>query len=132
MKYLIIIIIVFMFSCQRECIIDNITVSENLIINSNGYCELISDALNGDKKSIEKICLMEFHGSVGYDHGYVLVNLINKIGTEQFMNSLKDLDYNQKQILKSYIDIGLIYEPNKNDKLNEIDFNKINLFLENK
>ena len=48
------------------------------------YCKLLENALKGDTNSILQFSLLEFYDGCGYDHGAVLVDMIQMIGEETY------------------------------------------------
>jgi len=129
-KYCLLIIIVFLlFACNNDKCknVQDIVVS-NLILetidSSKNYCNLLDKAIRGDKSSIEKISLLNLYDGSGYDHGFVLIQLIEKIGEDSYIKALKKkgLSNDEKSKIKSYLDVGLEYgsKENKNKMLKDI------------
>ena len=103
-------------SCNNKCIVDNIEVSELLSTvakeKSIDYCELLKVALTGDKNAIKKLSLLEFDNAVGYDHGEVIVDLITAIGEAKYIKAIETTNVEQKNLINSYVDVGLEYGNN--------------------
>lgn len=115
---LLIVGIIFFNSCIKTEV-EGIKIGHNLY-DTQGYTYnrelvgLIKQALNKDEKSI--IQLMEFScgGAAGcYDLGYVLVQIVYKIGEEDFITMTNKLTLDQKRNLKGFIDVGLEYGDNR-------------------
>lgn len=53
---------------------------------------MLKGALNGNSDSIRKIALLDFKDAVGYDHGAVIVDIINIIGEDSFIKSIDSID----------------------------------------
>ncbi len=104
------------FVCCKGKVIRGIYVSESLLIVSEeqgiDYCKLLSKAVNGDDVSIMQLSILEFYESVGYDHGTVIVDLIEQIGENKFVHSFKIASTEQKNLVKRYIEAGLEYGNN--------------------
>jgi len=102
--------------CSNKCIVDNIEVSELLGTvakeKSIDYCELLKIALTGDKNAIKKLSLLEFDNAVGYEHGEVIVDLITAIGETEYIKAISTANREQKNLINSYIDVGLEYGNN--------------------
>ncbi len=117
-KILLYIILFLCFTCCRNKVIDGIEVSESLLIVSAeqniDYCKLLSEAVKGDNASIKQLALLEIYESAGYDHGVVIVDLIELIGEDKFIHSLKTINIEQKKWIKGYIEVGLEYRDNQN------------------
>jgi hypothetical protein len=135
-KFLLFAVLSVCFTnCNRSKSVNGIVVSELLIIVSNGqginYCKLLEKAINGDIGSIKQLSLLEFYDGIGYDHGSVIVDLIEIIGEDKFIQSLSTINKKQKQVIEGYIEAGLEYGNNPNIKSQTIKeaFPKIYTFL---
>lgn len=100
--------------------VDGIYVEEDVRIVTErnwgiNYCKLLKKAIKGSKEDIKKLILLDFSGSgaVGYDHGDVVVKLINRLGEETIISSLgEQLSIEEKSGIKADIDVGLEYGSN--------------------
>lgn len=125
----------FIISCNNKCEVDNIEVSELLGTvakeKSIDYCELLKVALTGDKNAIKTLSLLEFDNAVGYDHGAVIVSLITAVGETEYIKAISTTNKEQKNLIHSYIDVGLEY--GNNPLIKEKDFKntfpKLYIFL---
>lgn len=70
-----------------------------------------------------------FDTSVGYDHGAILVEIINEIGEDRFLIAVNDCDRREKIILKGYLRAGMEYGTYPDKALSEL-FPKIAVFLD--
>lgn len=87
------------------------------------YCKLLERALELDKDAIIEISVFDVFDSASYEHGYVLIRLIEKIGEEEYLKAIKNVSVEQKKSIESYLWAGLEYGGNKiysNKKLNEV------------
>jgi hypothetical protein len=84
---------------------------------------LLKKATTNDTNSIKQLALLDFSLGVvsSYDHGAVLVDLIELIGEDRFIRSLATISNEQKREIKSYIEVGLEY--GNNPKLQAQTFN---------
>ena len=73
------------------------------------YCTLLDSAINGDNNSIKRLALLDFSDAVGYDHGAVLIEVINKIGDAKFTNAITTTSKDQRITIESYLEVGLEY-----------------------
>lgn len=73
------------------------------------YCKLLENALKGDTNSILQFSLLEFYDGCGYDHGAVLVDMIQMIGEETYIKSIRTTNEAQRYQILSYIEVGLLY-----------------------
>lgn len=116
-------------------VINGIDVSESLLVVSDeqgiDYCELLSKAVNGDDVSIMQLSILKFYESFGYDHGAVIVDLIEQIGENKFIHSLRMTSAEQKEMINWYIEAGLEYgnNPSLQDNAFEEVFPRIYFFL---
>jgi hypothetical protein len=121
------------FNCSRQKVINGIVVSELLLIVSKerhiNYCQLLNEATKGNVTSIKQLALLEIYDGVGYDHGGVIVDLIELIGEDKFIQSLAAITNEQKRNVKSYIEAGLEYGNNLQSKTFKKAFPKTYDFL---
>ncbi len=132
---LLVMFLVCFADCSRNKSVNGVVVSEQLITVSKEqhikYCKLLKKAMNGDTDYIKQLSLLEFYDGVGYDHGSVIVDLIEVVGEDKFIQALSAINKEQKQTIESYVEAGLEYGNNPNVQgktLNEA-FPKIYTFL---
>jgi hypothetical protein len=134
-KLLFLMLSVCFISCNRHKSVNGIVVSELLSIASNelqiNYCKLLKEATKGNVFSIKQLSLLDFYDGVGYDHSLVIVDLIDFIGEDKFIQSLGTINEEQKNKIKSYLMVGLEYgnNPNLQKKTVKEAFPKIYVFL---
>ena len=129
-------IIVFLCcACWGHKEINGIEVSELLLVVSEeqniDYCKLLNEATKGNESSIKKIALLKIDDAAGYDHGAVIVDLIEVIGEDKFIESIKTINHSEKKRIKGYLEVGIEYGGNPNiqgQTLKEV-FPKINEVL---
>ena len=141
MKYsLVLILLVALQSCNSEKCnsVSNFDVGELLLISSKeksyNYCELLENAIKKDQEAIIKISLLQFDGSAGYDHGYVLVKLIDTIGENEYLKAIQNIYNKEKGFIEGYLDVGLEYGNIKKFQEQSLEkaFPKIYTFLTTK
>ena len=79
------------------------------------YCKLLNKAIEGDQKDIKKLMLLDFSGAgaASYDHGDVIVKLIDRLGEDTIISSLgNQLTKKEKGSIEAYISAGLEYGSN--------------------
>ena len=95
------------FNCSRQKVINGIAVSELLLIVSKerhiNYCQLLNEATKGNVTSIKQLALLKIYDGAGYDHSGVIVDLIEFIGEDKFIQSLSTISKEQKQVIKGSI-----------------------------
>ena len=100
-------------SCSRSKVINGIEVTELLLVVANeqntDYCKMLRKAVEGDIPSIRQLTLLEISDGASYDHGAVIVDLIEQVGEDIFVQALDSISLKQKEQIKSYIKAGLEY-----------------------
>ena len=126
----------YLVSDTGDRYVNGIYVSKLLRISSNrkytaNYCELLNKAIAKDANSIKQLTLLDFGDAASYDHGTVIVDLIDLIGEEKFIQSLGTINEKQKNKLSSYLIVGIEYgnNPNLQGKTVKEAFPKIYDFL---
>lgn len=100
--------------------VDGIYVEEELRIATDdyhgiSYCKLLKKAIDGNQEDIKKIMQLDFSGAgaAGYDHGDVLVKLIDRLGEETIISYLgSQLTKDEKREIEANIVVGLEYGSN--------------------
>lgn len=124
-----------LISCSPSCTVQNIEVSELLLLvakkNNFQYCELLDKALENDSSAIQALSKFTPSEAAGYDHGGILVDLILKIGHEKYIRGISSLSKGERKHLLSYLKVGLEYgsNPATKSKTIEIEFPELNEFL---
>ena len=88
------------------------------------YCNLLDNAIDGDNKSIRELSLLDYSGDgePSYDHGNVLVKLIDCIGEKKFISALgNNLSTKERNSIRDYLLVGLEYgdTKHKGQKIND-------------
>lgn len=77
------------------------------------YRFLIREASSGDSKAITNLVAVHCGGGAGcYDHGAVLVHVMQSSGDRIFSNAVSTLDLSGKNDLHSLLTAGIEYGPN--------------------
>ena len=100
--------------------VKGIYVEEELRIASDdyhgiSYCKLLKKAIGGNQKDIKKLMLLDFSSAAAasYDHGDVIVKLIDRLGEDTIISSLgSQLTKKEKESIEAYIRVGLEYGSN--------------------
>lgn len=127
---------VYLISKTGSKVVNGIFVSELLIVVSEerfgiDFCRLLEKATTNDTNAIKQLTLLEFYDSASYEHGEIIVSLIELIGEEEFIHIFADANDEQKKRITATIEIGLVYGKNElqNRTLKET-FPKVYDFLE--
>jgi hypothetical protein len=104
-------------SCSQK---PKIPISNTLEIaldkSYNDYVSTLNKAFEKDTLALKKIIeIKNIGGAAGYDHGWVLVQLMKNYGDEKFFTVLKGLNIQQLNNLKQYFEVGLDGIENSND-----------------
>jgi len=101
-----ILTIVILNSCIRNnC--NNIIDIKIVSSLTDNYCELVQNSLVRDKNSFRELLLLEVDDDYIFEHGEVILQLINSNGEEFTIELLRDFDRVQKFRLRVYIGAGL-------------------------
>ena len=73
------------------------------------YGSLLENAIDGTADDLKSFCLMDFGGEGSYDHGGVLICLIDSIGEKKFLEAVKLMNQEEKELLKFYLRAGMEY-----------------------
>lgn len=111
MKKIYCIIICCLFiNCNNVQNCDKSYVSKYLIDYSNerdySYCELIDKSLDNNVNSIREFSLLNFSDGMTYEHGVVILEIINKVGENQFLKAIDNISVTEKMKIKAYLDAG--------------------------
>jgi hypothetical protein len=102
----------------------SISVSENLL-NSTGpyediYLPLLTKASDGDSVAlVDSLKINGIEDASGYEHGFVVVQLMKSIGDVRFSKGLAKLNDSELRNISSYLEVGL-----DNDKENTALYKK--------
>jgi hypothetical protein len=128
-KFLIITIILLnILSCKKkeiEGIIIGNTLLENQTVEENKKLDtIILKTLNGDYNSLRRLNNFQCEDGAGcYDKGYIITQVIYKIGESKFIKMVEKLDEKELYGIEYYIMAGLEYGDNDYD--DKIDNKKI-------
>lgn len=109
LKTLLFVFVLFLFSCTPEPMVET---TENIEIalgsRYSTYVKMLNSAAKGDTIALNQfICSWDFSDGVVYDHGWVLIQLIEKVGDESYARSLKSLNKKELENVKGYIEAGI-------------------------
>lgn len=106
-------------SCKKDkvdgIVIGN-TLLENQSLSENRRLEtLITSTLNGDYNSLRKLNNFPCDSAGCYDLGYVITQIIYKMGEPTFNKMIDKLDEKEIGSISGYIAVGLEYGDNNHD-----------------
>jgi hypothetical protein len=73
------------------------------------YVNVVKMASEGSEKDIYLLCSLEFDGAFAYDHGSVLVDIIDILGEDKCVDMMKDINKQQAEYFVRYLSVGLEY-----------------------
>ena len=101
--------------------IDGIDIDYMLIYDAEkeqntDYCELVRKSLKKDLSSIKQLALLDYDGGYFYEHGMILLDIVDRIGENVFIESLKDISLKQKEKVLECMYAGIeLRNSQKND-----------------
>tara|TARA_B110000090_G_scaffold67967_1_gene77794 strand:+ start:401 stop:832 length:432 start_codon:yes stop_codon:yes gene_type:complete len=134
-----IFLILTIISCKKEKI-DGIIIGDTLFVHQSvsenrKMVNLINQALKKDKNAIIEIINFPNGGAASsYDLGYVLTQIIYRIGENEFADILKKIPKSERNEIEGLIAVGLEYGDNDYDgkmdeKRMETEFPKLTEIL---
>tara|TARA_B110001469_G_C9361623_1_gene189347 strand:- start:53 stop:484 length:432 start_codon:yes stop_codon:yes gene_type:complete len=134
-----IFLILTIISCKKEKI-DGIIIGDTLFVHQSvsenrKMVNLINHALKKDKNAIIEIINFPNGGAASsYDLGYVLTQIIYRIGENEFADILKKIPKSERNEIEGLIAVGLEYGDNDYDgkmdeKRMETEFPKLTEIL---
>lgn len=115
-------------SCKRNEV-DGILIEHTLYVHQSfsynkELRQLIRNTLNKNEKALSKLIDFSCGGGAGcYDLGFIVTQIIYKLGEKDFMTMVDNLDNKEIPVLESLIMVGLEY--GDNDKDGKMDNNSI-------
>lgn len=115
---LLLVYVFLLYGCSYEKSVQGIRVpsvifsslQNHRIKKDVDYCKLLDNSLRKDSASLNKFVTLEcFDGEAGYCHGTIIVEVIERIGEDCFINSTHRLPINKRKEILSYIDVGIAY-----------------------
>ena len=130
---------IILFGCKTDYV-DGVIIGDTLYVHQT-YKEnqimqkLIKNALKKDEKAIKDLIEFPNGGAASsYDLGFVITQVIYRIGEDEFINLIKNINIEELNELRGLIWVGLEYGDNNydgiiDDKQIETEFPKLNIYL---
>jgi hypothetical protein len=124
------IVAIFLIIGCKEKEIDGVLIGDTLLVHqelkeNRELADAIKKVLNKDESGIYQIMSIDCGGGAGcYDLGFVVTQLIYKIGEEEFVNMINKADKEKIKGIGGLIRAGLEY--GDNDKDGVMDNKRIN------
>ncbi|MFV0187666.1 hypothetical protein OBK20_09895 [Empedobacter falsenii] len=137
----LIFILIFIVSCKTEKV-DGIIIGETLLVHQS-YTEnkelkiIIEKCLNKEEDGFKRLNSFNCGGGSGcYELGFVLTQIIYRIGEKNYLIAIKNLDKLTQTQLSSLIRAGLEYGDNDYDNIQDnkklnVEFPRIYNLTEN-
>lgn len=113
-----ILFLIFTLNSCKTNEVNGIIIGDTLFTNQS-YSEnkelknIIEKCLNKDSKGFLELSRFNCGDGAGcYDLGYVLTQILYRIGEEEYIESIKNLDKNTQTQLSGFIEVGLEYGDN--------------------
>lgn len=107
-KNLLLFSIVFTSCTSKSAIPISDTLEIALGDRYSRYLSLLNkSALNDTTALVEFLVIDNIYDGAGYDHGWVVIELMKKLGDKQFSDALYKMNRNQIDNLKEYFRVGL-------------------------
>ena len=112
--------ITLLFSCKKENV-DGIVIGNDFLeyqtfAENRRLDSIIKKTLQGDHNSLRRLNHFPCNnGVICYDKGYVITQIIYKVGEENFIKMVEKLDHKETYGMEGYIDVGLEYGDNNYD-----------------
>ncbi|HZH88779.1 MAG TPA: hypothetical protein VFD78_06325 [Chitinophagaceae bacterium] len=117
-KYFFILIVFISYSCNIDNCSKNLSFKldyhlfEKIKINNRTYCELVNGALEGNEILILDLSKVSIDDFGSYQHGAVLIDIIDKITIGEYLKIISSLTKKEKKQLYYTIWAGLEFTPN--------------------
>lgn len=115
-KIIYIVALIFLSSCEYNCKNEaGIEVTELLHNHTSNreikYCDILKGAVKGEVDKLYELLGLDIYGAASYDHGIVLVNLVNYFGEEKFIRLTSKISSETKENTLYNLKVGLLYYP---------------------
>jgi len=108
--YILTAIALFFASCNTSSLSIPDTLATRLKSKSQyrHYVHIVNKSIKGDTLALKEIMLIDdLYDGAGYEHGGVLIEILEKVGDEEFNNVITSLDDSKKENVREYIMAGL-------------------------
>lgn len=115
-----IVLVTLLFSCSPNTCSDRLGFEidnhlfDKIKVNGYTYCELVNRSLDKDKQAIIDLSKVSVGDGASYQHGAVLIEVIDLIGEIEYLKIVQSLTTDEKKrIYNSFLPAGIEYTPNK-------------------
>jgi hypothetical protein len=113
--YLVLIFMTSLYSCNQDNCSKNIGFKldyhlfDQINVGGKTYCELVNEALQGDVGAIANLSKVEVHDGATYQHGRVLIKVIEKLSETKYIAVLANFTDKEKKLVYYSLWAGLQY-----------------------
>ncbi len=117
--------------------VDGIIIGSDLfemqnISTNKKLCNIIEGVLHKNQSSLIELVNYPCNGAGCYDLGFVLTQIIFKMGEKEFIKLVANLNHKEKKEILGLVSVGLEYGDNDyNNKMDDLKINKVFPILEN-
>lgn len=90
-------------------------------IDDNSYCDIAINAMKGDQQAIASLSKIDVHDGASYQHGAVLIEVIDKISEEKYLQVVNSFDKKEKMLIFYSVWAGLDFTSNTKYKRKRIE-----------
>lgn len=129
MKKIVVISIILLFLCS--CNTDNCSkklgfeldyhLFDRINIGGKSYCDLVNGAMSGSNEYILDLSKVDIGDFASYQHGAVLIEIIDKISESEYLKLINQLNDKEKKNIYYKIWAGLEFTPNPKYKKKHIE-----------
>lgn len=98
-------------SCMQKNCGTNIEIPESVLRIANeynyDYCNLLKMSQARDQKAIRQFSLLHFSDGVSYEHGAVLIDLLDQLSENYYLNTIQSFSKDQRIVVYSSLAAGL-------------------------
>lgn len=126
-KVVCVIIMLSAFSCRTNNCSDvlgfqlDTHLFDSIDVDGKSYCDLINEAMNGERKSVIELSLINIYDFASYQHGAVLIEVINKLSEVEYLRIINQLEREKIKTIYYYVKAGLDFTPNQKYKNKSIE-----------
>ncbi|WP_394748246.1 hypothetical protein [Spongiimicrobium salis] len=114
-----IIVFITLSSCNIDNCSDKLPLDldyhlfQSIKVEDQSYCDLVNAAFLQNQKAIRNLSILEISDFASYQHGVVLITLLDEISEEKYFPIYKSLNVEQKKYLISNLEAGMELLSNK-------------------
>lgn len=109
-KYCFVVVAFLCVACVHPALIipDNLETHLRYSSSYHHYIKLVNQAMDKDTTALKELLLIDNIGDgAGYEHGDILIQLLENLGDDFYSNVLSTVPTNQKKILQEYFFVGM-------------------------